>query len=226
MKAPIRNASLAAALMFASAFMAWSAVPADKIARLHPFVLENEIPKAFGDWVVDDRAVSGVVNPEQAELLKHLYSQMLSRSYLNRRSGERIMLSIAYGEDQRDSSQVHYPEICYPAQGFSVVSNAEGKLLVGGGELPVRRLETVFQDSRYEPVTYWIMTGDAASIGGVRKKLIELKYGLRGKIPDGLVFRVSSIDRDSRRAFEFQQLFVADLLGAVPSEARRRIAGF
>ena len=32
--------------------------------------------------------------------------------------GRQIMLSIAYGEDQRDGMKLHYPEVCYPAQGF------------------------------------------------------------------------------------------------------------
>ena len=59
------------------------------------------------------------------------------------------MLSIAYGEDQRDSMQLHYPR-CYPAQGFDSI-NRKDLLTTQFGVLPIRRLETVLGAQRYEP---------------------------------------------------------------------------
>ena len=32
------------------------------------------------------------------------------------------MLSIAYGKNQSDALQLHKPEICYPAQGFTLLA--------------------------------------------------------------------------------------------------------
>jgi EpsI family protein len=134
-------------------------------------------------------------------------------------------LSIAYGEDQRDSNQLHYPEVCYPAQGFQVTSNRRGVLQTAQGDIPVKRLESQMAQQRFEPITYWTTVGEHAVTGGVRKKLAEMEYGLKGRIPDGLLFRVSSIDRDSDGAFKKQEKFIAELLASLDVASKRRIAG-
>ena len=168
--------------------------------------------------------MGGVVNPQQTELLNQLYSQILTRTYYNSQ-GYRIMLSIAYGEDQRDGNQLHYPEVCYPAQGFQVTSNRKGTLDTGLGLIPVRRLETHLSQNRFEPITYWTTVGTQSLTGGVDKKLAEMRYGLRGEIPDGLLFRVSSIDKDPGSAFEVQAKFVREMVASLKDEERLRISG-
>ena len=220
-----RRAALAALLMGGAALAAWRLTPTQRMATLHgELSLENQIPKRFGDWQLDTSAASGVVNPQQEVLLKQLYSQILTRTYVNG-SGQRVMLSIAYGNDQRDGLQLHYPEICYPAQGFSLASNRKVDLQLAGLTIPARRLETVFGSQRYEPVTYWTVIGETAVRGGTDKKFAEMRYGFRGLIPDGLLFRVSSIDRDTTAAYALQDQFTSTLLAAVPDAVRARIAG-
>jgi hypothetical protein len=54
---------------------------------------------------------------------------------------------------------------------------------------------------------------------------MEFRLAFTGQIPDGLLFRVSSIDKDAKRAFEMQQRFVDDLLRAVPADTRRQLSG-
>jgi len=222
----LKRSILALILMLLAAALAPAMTPTRKLAviagRLN---LETAVPKTFGPWQVEPVTRSLVVNPQQVELLKQLYSQILTRTYVNA-NGARIMLSIAYGEDQRDGLQVHHPEVCYPSQGFRLLSNTEGVLSLPMGVLPVRRLETVLGDQRYEPVTYWTMVGDKALLSGVDKKLAELRYGLKGEIADGLLFRVSSINRDSAAAFALQDAFVTDLLAAVKPVDLPRLSGF
>ena len=79
--------------------------------------LEAIVPKAFGDWASCPNEAAQVVNPQTQELLDKFYSQILTRTYVNKH-GYRIMLSLAYGDDQRGGLQAHRPEVCYPAQGF------------------------------------------------------------------------------------------------------------
>lgn len=220
-----RRAFIALVLMAGASATAWQLTPTTRLATLHGEInLEQAIPRQFGEWRLDEAASSGVVNPQQEALLKQLYSQTLSRTYVNAR-GQRVMLSIAYGNDQRDGMQMHYPEVCYPAQGFQLRSNRPVELQLAGTAIPGRRLETVYGNQRYEPVTYWTVIGETAVRGGVSKKLVEMRYGVRDLIPDGLLFRVSSIDRDSREAFELQDRFSAQLLQAVAPQARSRLAG-
>ena len=221
----VRRALVSLAFMMVAAALAWWLTPTKRIAAEHPIHLESMVPEAFGSWRVDSAAYGGVVNPQQSALLDRLYSQILTRTYVSSKTGERVMLSIAYGEDQRDGMQMHYPEVCYPAQGFEVQSNRVDRLKTALGDLLVRRLETRLGRQRDEAVTYWTIVGDQALLGGMQKKLVEMRYGLRGEIVDGLLFRISTIDHDSQRAFSTQDDFVAQLIDHLPSDARRRLTG-
>jgi hypothetical protein len=54
---------------------------------------------------------------------------------------------------------------------------------------------------------------------------VELTFGLTGRVPDGMVFRVSSIDVDQSRAHQLQGQFVNQLLSVLPAAERRRLSG-
>lgn len=225
MKKSLISALAAAVLMTSAAAIATVMTPTRRIVDTLPKLdIEAAIPQRFGDWQIDARSGGGVVNPQQTELLNQLYSQIVSRTYVNS-EGYRIMLSIAYGEDQRDGNQLHYPEVCYPAQGFQVVTNRKAILNTPLGDIPIKRLETHLSQQRYEPITYWTTVGNQALTGGTSKKLAEMRYGLRGEIPDGLLFRISSIDRDSAIAFAKQEQFIEQLLPTLAPDVRARLAG-
>ena len=221
----LRRALWMVLVMLAVAALAQWGRPVHKLADQRPRLqLEQIMPTAFGDW--RPLKIGGVVLPDPQVLqnLERLYTQTLSRAYIDAR-GTVIMLSIAYGDDQRATMAVHYPEVCYPAQGFEVKSNRQDTLDSVYGRLPVRRLETLLSHQRAEPVTYWVTIGDRISLGGWDRRMVELEYGLQRVVPDGLLFRVSSINRDSAQAFRDQDRFVADLMASLPPESRALIAG-
>jgi len=181
------------------------------------------IPAQFGEWREDSAVSTAVVNPQQKALLDTLYSQLVSRVYVNK-EGRRIMLSLAYGGDQSRDTQVHKPEVCYPAQGFSVLSSAKHQIETAHGAIPSMRLLTKLGE-RVEPVTYWIRSGDYVVRGSVEQNLVRLRYGLQGKVPDGLLFRISEIDTDSVASWERQDAFVRSLLAAVSAPSRSQLVG-
>lgn len=185
--------------------------------------LESMVPRAFGEWAELPTEGAQVVNPQTKELLDKLYSQTLTRTYVDRQ-GYRVMLSLAYGDDQRGGLAAHRPEVCYPAQGFKLGSIADGALSTRYGNIDVRRLVTSY-GPRNEPVTYWLTVGDQIIKSNFDKRIAEIRLGLTGQIPDGLLFRVSSIDKDDDRAFAMQSKFTADMLLAVPAETRRQLSG-
>jgi EpsI family protein len=221
-----RRSVIAAVMMSAAAVAGQAMVPTKRLAALRgPFKLEELVPGSFANWRVDDRTAGAIVDPQTAAMLDKLYSQMLNRVYFDD-AGRRIMLSIAYGADQADDDvQLHYPEVCYPAQGFRVKSKRIDRVVVPGGAVRVRRLETQYGDSRFEPVTYWTIVGDQQSLSGWDRKVSEIRHGLRGEIVDGLLFRVSSIDRDSAAGFRAQDDFIRALVPALTPAARRQLVG-
>jgi EpsI family protein len=220
----VRRAIILTGLM---AFTAVGGIAARPSARSEPgrprYVLENVVPRQFGDWRELPAETAQVVNPQTKELLDKLYSQILSRTYINSQ-GYRIMLSIAYGDDQRGDLQAHKPEVCYPAQGFTLNSKVDTLLATPFGPIDARRLDTNM-GRRREPVTYWFTMGDQAVKSTWQRRLVEVRLGLTGQVPDGLLFRVSSIDPEISRAFAAHDAFVADLLKALPPLDRKRLSG-
>jgi EpsI family protein len=215
---------LLTALMCVAAVGGLAARPTSTAAqRGHSVSLEASVPKAFADWTELPEQGAQVVNPQTKELLDKLYSQLLTRTYVNKQ-GYRIMLSMAYGDDQRGALQAHKPEVCYPAQGFTLQSNELGQLATPFGSIEVRRLSTSL-GARAEPVTYWFTVGDQVIRNKLEKRLAEIRLGLTGQIPDGLLFRVSSIDSNTQRGFAIQQQFASDLLASVPPATRKRLSG-
>ena len=213
-----------AALMCGASVAGYTARPTSKAAEKGNAVsLDATVPKAFGDWSELPDQGAQVVNPQTKELLDKLYSQLLTRTYINGQ-GYRIMLSMAYGDDQRGGLQAHRPEVCYPAQGFKLGEVSDGPLQTAFGPIDVRRLKTSL-GRRNEPVTYWLTVGDQVIRSAFDKRIAQIKLGLTGQIPDGLLFRVSSIDDNDERGFAMQQKFAADMMAAVPPAARKQLSG-
>lgn len=211
--------------MLAAAGLAVAMKPTDKLVeRQAPIELESMIPAEFAGWRIDKSIVPVQISPDVKANLDKIYSQLLSRTYVND-SGERVMLSIAYGGDQsNDTMQVHRPEYCYAAQGFDVVKGLSEKIATDYGALPVKRL-FASMGPRKEPITYWITIGEQATLPGFGRKLAQLKYGLTGKVPDGMLVRVSSIGADTERGYRLQDQFIQSLLKTLGEKERARVAG-
>jgi EpsI family protein len=212
-------------LMVSSAAFTRVITPTERLSEQRPALnLEALVPSQLNGWEEDKALSNAVVNPQTEEALKKIYAQTLSRTYVNR-NGDRVMLSIAYGSDQGgESTQAHRPEICYTAQGFGLKDNRVGVLKTSYGDVPVRRLVAV-NGLRNEPITYWVTVGDKATLPGFRRKLAQLAYGLNGTIPDGLIFRVSTIQKNADEAYRVQDQFVNALFDALSPAQRTRLAG-
>lgn len=185
--------------------------------------LETMIPKQFSEWQQDQSIAPMVVNPELQQSLDEIYTQVLTRIYVNK-DGYRIMLSIPYGKDQSDDLAAHDPKGCYSGQGFQILSNRQEVLNTLFGDIPVRRMEASMP-SRDEPVTYWFMVGEYAVNNDWERKKAQFRYALKGQIPDGILFRISSIDADSKSAYQYHSMFVEEILREMSPEYRAKVSG-
>lgn len=183
----------------------------------------SKLPQQFGDWTLSRNEPAPVVNPQEQELLDSLYTEIVAHTYVHR-DGRKIMLSLAYGDNQSHGSQIHKPEVCYPAQGFIISGLHKHELQTAQGTIPAMRLVAV-HGMRVEPVTYWIRVGNSVVRGAVEQNLARVRYGLQGYIPDGLLFRVSEIAEDPQQSFELQRQFIDDLLRAVDPQTRAALMG-
>jgi EpsI family protein len=198
--------------------------PKQKVAAVQErFDLDAMIPKRFGGWTVDNTVVPLTPDETQKELIATLYDQTLARTYVND-AGQRVMLSIAYGGDQSKQLQLHLPEVCYVAQGFDMVQDQNAELATHFGRVPVKRL-VARQNARNEPITYWVTIGDKAVMSGLGQKYQRFLYGLTGKIPDGMLVRVSTIEADENHAYRVQDRFVNQMLDAMSPRDRLRLLG-
>ena len=185
--------------------------------------LDVMVPTTFGEWREVQEA--GQINPEIEDMLRKIYAEVLSRTYVNK-TGYKVMLSIARSANQIGIQQAHRPEICYPSQGFRL----QGGLKVGTplttpyGSIAVNQM-TASIGSRVEPVTYWLTMGDQVVDSQWDKRIVQIRAILTGENPGGLLFRISSIDGDSKNAFAMQQKFVADMMKSVSAQARSRLSG-
>jgi len=216
---------LVAALMVGAAVAANTYKPTQRLADLKPKIeLDRQIPKTFGDWTEDLSQIPILPNPQVQAKLDVLYSSTLARTYRNK-AGQRVMLSIAYGSDQSsEATSVHRPEFCYSAQGFKVNNLGEATAAIGSRNLSVQRLRGVLGQRR-EPITYWITLDETATLPGFSRKYEQLRFGLRGQIPDGLLFRVSSIGSDDGESFNLQEQFLNDLAASMEPTILKRYFG-
>lgn len=203
--------AVAILLLFTTA-LAYFFTASNSVVSSKPAIdLAKNIPTEFGDWKLDPDTIPITTPADLQRKIEELYSEVVSRTYVNSK-GVHVMLSIAYGRNQGgESTQVHRPEICYRAQGFSISNEFSDIIKSQFRDIPVERLMTT-HGQRLEPVTYWILLGDHLVKSGLDRKIWQIKYGLKREMPDGLLFRVSTIDANEQNAYKDQDQFVNDLL--------------
>ena len=215
---------LAVLLMLACTLFSWWLTPQQKwFEHLGQPQFEQIIPKNFADWTqVNDLSNTLIVDPEQQETLNDIYTQIVSRTYVQKSTGRRLVLSLAYGDNQTYSKQLHFPETCYHAQGFEVLALHNEKMLANGHAIEMKRMTAQMRD-RVDQVSYFIRIGDRVLNG--RISLLRIYMGLKGYIADGLLFRVSEISYEAESSYELEDQFINDLLKALSPDQQGMLIG-
>lgn len=187
---------------------------------------ERRLPKLFPETLGPWRSVplpARPISPDTDALLNKLYSELLERVYVNAK-GEQIMLAVAYGADQRGGLEAHKPEVCYPAQGFKIQEDRSETLNTSHGDLAVRRLFATMEQ-RPEPITYWFTMSEHQVQSTWQKRWVQIRSMMTGRIPDGLLVRVSSIQASPQDGWNLHDRFITDLLNALDEAGRAQVAG-
>lgn len=185
--------------------------------------LEDIVPKSLGPWSKVDS--EGIVLPKTpGSLADRLYNQTLNRFYVSDNHVP-VMLVVAYGAVQNDLLQLHRPETCYAAVGFTIsTSNVAKVSLNDTAKLPVREL-TARSDSRVEPIVYWTRIGDDLPTDGREQRTVKLRQQMRGYLSDGVLVRMSTVAEPTPEAFAQLGLFAKTMIHEMQPKDRAALIG-
>ncbi len=211
-----RKSLLVATFLILTALFAVKLTPTMHATSTTPD-LDKIIPAKFGEWaqIADPFTQVGLTTGGN-DLASQLYDKVVMRTYANK-NGDRVMLAIAYAREQKQDIKIHRPEVCYVAQGFQLLSKTNNTMNVSAAKpIKAQRL-LVSNQSRYETVSYWIRIGDAYPTSGTSARLKILRDGLKGKVLDGVLVRVStaiSYPAGAKDAYKTQEAFLVELVSA------------
>lgn len=195
--------------------------PRKRLVLLKNGTIAEAIPPQFGNWISNN---ADLVSPEQAgRLAKTLYSETVGRAYDNTADGSTVLILAAYGDTQSDLLQLHRPESCYPAVGFSVAMTEPTKVNIGGGQLPGRRVVATIED-RVENIIYWTRLGERLPQSGGEQRDARLANSIDGFVADGILVRCAVVG-ESERSFATLERFIPEMLRAVRTDLRPALIG-
>lgn len=186
--------------------------------------LTKLVPARFGYWALGEGG-DIVVPKVPGSLSDKLYSDTLTRLYIDTRTGEEVMLLIAYGRAQSDILQLHRPETCYPAIGLAIQARKNNDIpLKANISIPAVAL-TAGQESRIEDIVYWTRLGEYLPRSAADQRRDRLKTAMDGIIGDGVLVRASMLRHgaNDQERYSYLNAFLAAL---VTSMAPSNRAGF
>lgn len=198
-------------------------VPKRGALRLNDKQFDALIPRTIGPWQY--LTASGLILPPQDQLSETLYEQLLTRVYVDEAERPPVMVAMAYSSVQEGRLQVHRPEVCYPAAGFTIATNELITIDAGHGlEIPARFL-VADRGSRRECVLYWTRIGPSIPTRWSQQRWIMASANLQGYVPDGLLARVSIISADVVAARGLLEQFVRSMLSTTGAAGQRLLVG-
>ena len=170
---------------------------------------ERMIPETVGGW--SSRKSAELVLPAEDDQQDKLYENLETRIYEGNGLPS-MMLLIGYSSVQQNDVHVHRPEVCYPAAGFPIVQSKPAEIDFGPRKVFAREL-VADRGGLKERILYWVRVGEKFPIGWADQRLVMAISNAKGVTPDGLLFRVSTIEevgKSSPQALEnFTKAFVA-----------------
>ncbi len=180
--------------------------------------LERLIPTRIGEWDFETR--SGLVLPPDDPLSKSLYSDVLTRVYVSANRPP-IMLLIAYSNTQNGMLQVHRPEVCYPAGGYTL-SETQTKTLDVTPQIHIpARFFSAESASRTEQVMYWTRIGSESPTSWIDQRAAVVRANLKRVIPDGILVRTSTVLADFGSAEPVLKEFVSAMIRELSPAGRK-----
>lgn len=220
---PDRRDFLIGAGLIGVAGAAQALVPRHKVSLLGNHKLDQMIPHNFPGFASLNGG--GVIAPApKGSLADRLYSQTVQRLYQTA-EGDVVMVLIAYGGTQSDQLQLHRPESCYPAVGFSIYDGGNRAIALGSGtNVPIRRLSARL-DQRVEQIWYWTRIGEYLPLTAGEQRFARFRNAVDGIVADGVLVRISTLTTDEARGDAINESFARAMIAGIAPQARRVLLG-
>ena len=179
--------------------------------------LEDIVPQKIGQWTFV--STSGLVVPPEDQLSRALYSQLLTRVYSGE-DGSTMMVLVAQSGSQTGILQIHRPEICYNAGGYALSDVVPHQVKLPGGEVPTMSM-AASNGARTEQLLYWTRIGDHMPTSWREQRLAVAIDNLKGRIPDAVMVRISTISNDRSAALASIDEFIQAMLASMTPDLRR-----
>lgn len=184
--------------------------------------LANAIPENIGNYT--SSATSGLIAPATDELSERLYDETLMRIYVAPDQVP-ILALFAYGSVQNLSLELHRPEECYPQQGFTLSNTQLMPLTLEGHEIPATSLTASRKDGYVEQMIYWSRIGTHFPATKNGQSLVVTRENLAGRMPDGILVRLSMPVKDRELGLRAGQSFQKEMADSLPDLGRKIVFG-
>jgi EpsI family protein len=184
-------------------------------------LLDQLVPEQIGPWTMSRYDPILIPRGEKGE--GSTYDSVISRYYISP-SAAPVMLLIAYGAEQAGNTQLHRPEVCYPAAGFKLRQGPDVLLRASGANI-VARSVTAIATGRVDQILYWTRIGREFPTSSLDQRWATLRQTLSGTIPDGVLVRISVVDEDREAALRVIGAFANTLLSSGSEELRMLLQG-
>ena len=183
--------------------------------------LDKLIPDRVGPWTAS--TYDPILIPQGDTGEGSTYDKVVSRYYTSPTQSP-VMFLIAYGAEQAGETQLHRPEACYPAAGFSLQDRPDVVLHVPGANITARSL-TAVATGRTDQILYWTRIGNEFPRSSFDQRLSVLRQTLHGSIPDGVLVRISIESADPQAADKTIAYFANALLSTGDGNLRKVLQG-
>lgn len=220
--APDRRKVVLGLGLVAVSALALARQPMPNRPRIKDDKFKDMMPAQVGDYRFDTE--SGLVLPPKDALSDRIYDDLVTRTYTNS-AGQVVMLLVAYNNRQDGVLQIHRPEICYPAGGYTLSqTKIKDVPFAPGAEVPAK-IFVARSDARNEVVLYWTRIGNHFPSRWIDQRLAVAEANLRGIIPDGILVRVSTLSQIEQDAVPDLEEFIIQLYRSLPLDGRTLLFG-
>jgi len=174
----------------------------------------EKIPYALEGWTGRDVGV----DEHAFNILSKDADGWLVREY--RRGEDRIFLSLVTTVDQRKLFRVHIPDICLPAQGWSVMERSSQTVQLAPGRSLLATSLLAEKAGYKSQVLYWFSSGNRFIDSKVLHRFLLVWDGVMGERTPGTLIEITAplVGNDRKQAFRVQEDFAQLLQPFLPAE--------